>query len=205
MATFGFDEPEAEIKVTLDGKEQVLVVGGQTYGSKDRYVRPRRSGVPGRRTRPLRPLQFATSRLVERALFPGSAKDTDKIEVRFTDGTAEVFEQHNADDPAKAFWARPGDESTADETAGTLDRQAVPPEAAGVRGRGRRHRRAGAGLQLRDPQRRRGPHDRAVPGGHRRGEGRVLRTQHVQPLVGQHSPRPWRATWSTIWDSLRAE
>ena len=117
-ATFGFDEPEATITITTQKGEQTLVVGGQTYGSKDRYVQH------GDRVyliddTTLRPLQFATSRLVERSLFPSSAKETSRIEVSFGDGTSESFEQKNADDPAKAFWARASDPETADETAGT--------------------------------------------------------------------------------------
>jgi hypothetical protein len=41
---FGLDKPEGTLKVTLDGKEHVLVIGGTTPGGSERYARYQNSG-----------------------------------------------------------------------------------------------------------------------------------------------------------------
>jgi hypothetical protein len=41
---FGFDKPEGTLKVTIDGKEHVLVLGGTAPGGSDRYAKYQGSG-----------------------------------------------------------------------------------------------------------------------------------------------------------------
>ena len=36
---FGLDEPTATVTITRRGREQKLIIGGETYGTKDWYVR----------------------------------------------------------------------------------------------------------------------------------------------------------------------
>ncbi|MBX2803912.1 MAG: DUF4340 domain-containing protein [Myxococcales bacterium] len=115
---FGFDDPSANVTVKRRNDELALVVGGETYGSKDRYV------ANGDRyflvdDATLRPLEFASTRLVERGLFPITAEEASKVDVQLPSGSTVTFVQQNADDPTAAFWARPSDPNNADETAGT--------------------------------------------------------------------------------------
>jgi Domain of unknown function (DUF4340) len=64
---FGFDKPEGTLKVTVSGKEHVLVLGGTAPGGSDRYAKYQVSGevfaIPGEVTQNL---ISADSRLPER-------------------------------------------------------------------------------------------------------------------------------------------
>ena len=117
-AQFGLNEPTATVEVQRKNGAITLQVGGETYGSKDRYV-----GYNGKvylvDDATLRPLQFAAGRLIERSLFPLSEKDTDRVDVHLPDGTTVSYEQKNKDDAAKAFWARSDAPDTEDETGAT--------------------------------------------------------------------------------------
>lgn len=114
---FGFDEPSGRLVVKRKDQEHSLVIGGSTYGSKDRYVK--HDGQlylldDGK----IRPLQFATTRLRERRPQPWMEGDVETVAITF-DGKAATFEQKNRDDRAKAFWAR-GGEDTEDDVAGAI-------------------------------------------------------------------------------------
>jgi hypothetical protein len=64
---FGLDKPEGTLKVTVDGKEHVLVLGGTTPGGNDRYAKYQNNGeifaIPGEIAQSL---LFGDSRLPER-------------------------------------------------------------------------------------------------------------------------------------------
>jgi hypothetical protein len=117
-ATFGLAEPYATVTVERKAGPVTLMVGGETYGSKDKYVEASGKvylvdeGL-------LRPLEFAGTRLVERALFPTAEKDIQKVEVQTPAGETVTFVQVNADDAAKAFWAKAETPDAADDAAGT--------------------------------------------------------------------------------------
>jgi hypothetical protein len=66
-AEFGLDKPEGTLKVKLAGKEHVLVVGGNTPGSSERYAKYGASGEVFAISGDLmQGLQFAETRLMER-------------------------------------------------------------------------------------------------------------------------------------------
>jgi len=117
-ATFGLDTPTATIEVARkSGEPIVLKVGGETFGSKDRYVEYNgRVFLVDDAT--LRPLQFAAGRLIERSLFPLSEKETDRVDVHL-DGKTVSYVQTNKDDAAKAFWAKAEAPDAEDETGAT--------------------------------------------------------------------------------------
>jgi hypothetical protein len=117
-SAFGFDEPAAKVVVTRRNGEVALTVGGETYGSKDRYVEAN-SKVWLVDDATLRPLEFAATRLVERSLFPTAEKDVAKVEVQPAAGTPITYVQTHADDAAKAFWAKAETPDKADEAGGT--------------------------------------------------------------------------------------
>lgn len=103
LEPYGLDKPKATIEVVMSSGTLTLQVGGETYGTRDRYV-----GLDGKiyliDDEVLRPLEFAKSRLVERGLFPLEEKDITSISVK-SGQNARVFSQKNADDRPKAFWA----------------------------------------------------------------------------------------------------
>jgi Domain of unknown function (DUF4340) len=119
-ASFGLDNATdpVTIEVTASRGATKLAVGGETYGSKDRYVE---SGgkVYLVDDATLRPLQYAASRLVERSLFPLAEADIDKVEVTLGGGKAITWSHENKADAAAAFWARSTDPSKKDESGGT--------------------------------------------------------------------------------------
>ncbi len=116
-STFGLDTPEGTLEVVRRGQKVTMSIGGETYGSKDRYVR-----YEGRTflvdDGDLRPLQFASTRLVERGLYPDAEPDIQRISVE-SDGRQDTFVQQNRDDKAKAFWARAATPEEPDDTVET--------------------------------------------------------------------------------------
>lgn len=117
-SALGFDEPEATLVVQRRSGPLELVVGGEAYGSKDRYV------LGGDTVylvddAVIRPLQYATTRMVERTLHPLAEKDITGIEVTLPDGRALSLQQHHRDDRARAFWARAESPEAAEDAAGT--------------------------------------------------------------------------------------
>lgn len=103
LTTYGLDAPKATIEVTLKDRTVKLEVGGEAYGTRDRYVR-----ADGRvylvDDATIRPIQFAKSRLVERKLQPFEEADIEQIAVR-RGADARAFVQKNAADRSNAFWA----------------------------------------------------------------------------------------------------
>ena len=103
---FGFDEPTGTITVSRKAGDVTLVIGGETYGSRDRYAKTdgRLLLLP---STSIKPLQFASSRAVERRLLPWAEADVDKLTLTTSKGTIELVQQNKADRQA-AFWSRAG-------------------------------------------------------------------------------------------------
>jgi hypothetical protein len=106
-AAYGLDAPKGTLSVTAGGKVTVFQVGGEAYGTRDRYL-----GLDGRvlllDDKTVRPLQFARSRLIERGIIGLEEADITAVEVQF-DGATRRFVQKNGADRANAFWARAED------------------------------------------------------------------------------------------------
>jgi hypothetical protein len=122
-SVFGLEEPEGRITVTRKGGEPVqLVVGGETYGSKDRYA------TAGERVfllddADLRPLQFAMSRLVDRVMYPLARPEMTAASLTLADGRGIEAVHVNPDDESKEYWTlatTPDDRN--DEVDALLDR-----------------------------------------------------------------------------------
>ncbi len=113
---FGFDEPDANLALATGAGELSLVVGGETFGSKDRYVQHKGDAfLVDDQT--LRPLQYGKTRLLERILQPLAEQDVDSIKLVTPDGTLS-FGQQNAGDRAKAFWSLDSDPEAEHPVAG---------------------------------------------------------------------------------------
>jgi len=114
---FEFDAPEATI--TIEGASTAeVVLGGESFGSKNRYAR-HDGKVYLLGDAIIRPLQFASSRLVERTLQPLARDEIVSVDVHLPDGTTHQFAQHKADVPAEAFWARVDTPDVSDLDAAT--------------------------------------------------------------------------------------
>jgi hypothetical protein len=114
----GLQDSKTTLEVVRGSGTLKLVVGGETYGNKDRYV-----GLDNKvylvDDGTLRPLQFASSRLMERSLFPYQETDIDKVMVEIPGGKQLAYVQQNKDDRAKAYWARAETPDKTDDVGGT--------------------------------------------------------------------------------------
>lgn len=111
---FGFDKPEGTLRVTLDGKEHTLTLGGSTPGGGDRYVKDGSGeayAVPGSIAQNL---LFAESRLVERDLHGYEADELKSVKV--TKGT--LSRELVRLEEKKEGWADGASPAQLDETAG---------------------------------------------------------------------------------------
>ncbi len=117
QSVFGFDDKAAKLEIQKASGPITLAVGGETFGSKDRYVRlDKKTYLVDDQT--LRPLQYGKTRLLERNLQPLAEKEIESIEV--VAGERKVtFAQQNADDRTKSFWADASTPDTEHEVAGT--------------------------------------------------------------------------------------
>jgi hypothetical protein len=118
LSTFGLDQPKATVVVEHAGGSTELQLGGETYGSKDRYVR---SGdqIYLVDDASLKPLEFAPTRILERNLFPLDEPKLDQVTATSSAGATASWKHVNKDDAAKAFWARAESPETDDASGGT--------------------------------------------------------------------------------------
>jgi hypothetical protein len=116
IQTFGLTKVDTMISVVSNGKTWNLELGGETYGSKDRYVRDSGSGlVYVLKKDLLGDFKSAKTKLRDATIFSGTK---DKLEyVKVGRGASTVrWTQKNIDDAAAAFWEREGTEGTKDTT-----------------------------------------------------------------------------------------
>lgn len=122
LAEIGLDAPKETIRVTRRGKETVFQVGGEAYGTKNRYLRNEATGeVFLVEENIVKDLQHARTRLADRSLW---SLETPKIErVVVSDGSRSLeLVQKNPDDAEKAYWARAGAESKDEQVQTWMDR-----------------------------------------------------------------------------------
>lgn len=117
LESFGLKAPDTVVTVTTKGKETKLDLGGETYGTKDRYVRNQATGkyyVVDDEV--FKPLKFAASRLPERSLTSPKTEEIESISIG--QGSAVVqWIQKNREDKAATFWERQQPPTAADATA----------------------------------------------------------------------------------------
>lgn len=125
LATYGLDAPTETLELVRKGRSRVLEIGGEVYGSKDRYVRDRESGnIYLVDDELLRPLKFARTRLPDRTLFALSKEKVAGAEVSSGVGKLKIS-QKNAEDKDKAAWVRAASPDTVDEQLQTWMEKAV--------------------------------------------------------------------------------
>ena len=79
---FGLDKPEGTLKVTIDGKEHVLVIGGTTPGGSERYAKYQKNGEVFAISGDIaQSLMFGDSRLPERELHGFKNEEVARVKV----------------------------------------------------------------------------------------------------------------------------
>lgn len=115
MATLGLDESKESLEVVRNGRSRVLEIGGEAYGSKDRYARDKESGnIYLIDDELLRPLKFAKGQMPDRALYSIAADRVESATISGGSTSLEVI-QRNAADKDKATWVRASDPDTVAE------------------------------------------------------------------------------------------
>ncbi len=105
----GLAEPEAWIQVTRKGRTYRFELGGEAYGTKDRYLHDIENNqyyLVDADT--LRPLRYARSRLPDRSLTSLEEADIQKVRLEGSSGSTDMVQQNRQDKDA-AFWANPSD------------------------------------------------------------------------------------------------
>jgi hypothetical protein len=112
---FGLDKPEGTLKVTIDGKEQVLLLGGTTPGGNDRYAKYQNSGevfaIPGDIAQSL---LFGESRLPEREPHGFKNEDIARVRIQKAGKSRELLRVKEKNDG----WGDVATPGKQDETAG---------------------------------------------------------------------------------------
>ncbi|NOY25771.1 MAG: DUF4340 domain-containing protein [Oligoflexia bacterium] len=121
LAEIGLDAPKESLVLTRHGKATTLSIGGESYGTKDRYVRDEDTKtVYLVDDQLLKTLQYAKTRLPDRSLWSLKRPDIARAEISTGTGkdamTVQAVQQ-NPDDPKKAAWVR------ADAAEGDVDEQ----------------------------------------------------------------------------------
>lgn len=109
--SFGFNEPTATVTITRRGREQKLIIGGETYGTNDWYVRENDSqNVFLLDNLKLKSLKLARNQLVDRNLWSiDEGKMTDLTLSMGTNSTELIHS--NWQDPQNARWQYATDSS----------------------------------------------------------------------------------------------
>ncbi len=124
-AVFALEDSETTITVLRGDKKLDLVVGAETYGSKDLYV-----GYADRvflvDNKTLQPLEFAGQRLVERSLQPLAEREIASIELSWPDETTRTWTHEDRPTQSEApnappvqVWSSTEAPDEADEAAAT--------------------------------------------------------------------------------------
>lgn len=112
---FGLDKPDGTLKVTIDGKEHVLVIGGTTPGGSERYARYQNSGEVFAISGDIaQSLMFGDSRLPERELHGFKNEEVSKVRLQKAGKTRELVRVKDKNEG----WGDVATPTKQDETAG---------------------------------------------------------------------------------------
>jgi len=123
LAELELTEPAASVTLVRKGKEpRTLQLGGEAYGTKDRYLRDVGSGrIYLVDDEFVRPLKYGNTRLPDRELFGVDIAEMASLVIAGPTGSLEL-EQRNRDDEENAFWAAVGAEEPAEVAATWLEK-----------------------------------------------------------------------------------
>lgn len=114
---FGLKAPDTTVTLTVAGKTTTWELGGETYGTKDRYVRDQATHrIYVVDDEVFKPLKFANSRLPERSLSSPKPEEIDSLTLAQGATTVEWVQKNKQDKDAR-FWERQQPPTAADATA----------------------------------------------------------------------------------------
>jgi hypothetical protein len=117
IESFGLKAPDTTVTIATRSGQTVLELGGETYGTKDRYVRDQGTGkLYVVDDEVFKPLKFASSRLPERGLTSPKPEEIESISVS-QGATVVEWIQKNREDKTAAYWEREQPPTAADATA----------------------------------------------------------------------------------------
>jgi hypothetical protein len=112
---FGLDKPEGTLKVSIDGKEHTLIIGGTTPGGSERYARYQNSGEVFAISGDIaQSLMFGDSRLPERDLHGFKNEEVAKVRLQKAGKSRELVRVKDKTEG----WGDPSAPNKQDETAG---------------------------------------------------------------------------------------
>lgn len=112
---FGLDKPEGTLKVSIGGKDHVLVIGGTTPGGGERYARYQNNGEVFAISGDIaQSLMFGESRLPERELHGFKNEDVSKVRIQKGGKSRELVRVKGKTDG----WGDLANPAKQDETAG---------------------------------------------------------------------------------------
>lgn len=118
LESIGLVDPTDSLEITRKGRTVVLELGGEVYGTRDRYVRETGTGeIFLVDDEVLRPLKYARTRLPDRQLWDVERKDIAQVSLADAAGVSADFVQKNADDETQAYWLPVGAAEDADKDA----------------------------------------------------------------------------------------
>jgi hypothetical protein len=126
LESIGLKAPTDFIEVTRKGRVVKLELGGEVYGTRDRYVRDVTSGnIYLVDDEVLRPLKYARTRLPDRQLWDLELQDITQVGVSDGAGVSATYVHKNPDDEAKAWWMRDGGAEEKDTQVDTWMKKAL--------------------------------------------------------------------------------
>ncbi len=112
---FGLDKPEGTLKVSVDGKEHVLIIGGTTPGGSERYAKYQTSGEVFAISGDIaQSLMFGDSRLPERELHGFKNDEVSKVRLQKGGKSRDLLRVKEKNEG----WGDPSTPTKQDETAG---------------------------------------------------------------------------------------
>ncbi len=122
LASFGLAEPDSTVAITAGGRTTTFELGGETYGTKDRYAKNQGDGkVYVIDDEPFKTLKFAATRLPERGLLAAKVEAIDGVSLGVGARTT-AWSQKNKDDKAAAYWEREGKSGKDESFANWVDK-----------------------------------------------------------------------------------
>lgn len=108
LESYGLKAPDTTVTITDGGGTATLEIGGETYGTKDRYVRHRETGrIFVVKDEAFKTLKFANTRLPEKQLVAAKKAEIEKLTLG-TGGQSVSYTQKNRDDAAATYWEKDG-------------------------------------------------------------------------------------------------
>ena len=125
LEQMGLVEASASLEIHRDGRVQKLEVGGEAYGTRDRYVRHVATGEIYLVSKDLlKPLEYARTRLPDRTLIGLDIADIAGVEISLEDQTL-ALRHLNRDDASKAQWVTEEEPDVPAEQATTWLKKAL--------------------------------------------------------------------------------